>query len=733
MRPFYTNDDKTDTKKAGATPETDGQKDVKPTPNTNANGNMFNQQKMSGDTIPEPVRKPSILQTLQAFFGFGTRKKDNSRQNIGKRGNNREVYPAAQRTNPSEPIRNISSSFTPEVRRLWDSYVKETGDTSETMRKREERYKDMDYMVYNDTIISRAVELYADECAQIDDDYNLIGVESQNPKVAEDIKALFKRLGINQEYVREVAYNLVLYGDSFDIVDCSEGNGVTSVTPVDVTDITSRLEFKASEMKKQMAMQGGTSSWLIPRNGSIERYISDAMAHGNSAPSASFKSYLLGFVVAGSTYLYPWQVNHYRLMSRRSEFWPYGRPLFINLVGPYRQLKTSQNLMAIARAMKFPKGVFEVQTGEDMTTPEKWDAVNMAREEFANTGYLNKNKDGLSLGAEYWMPKELLTYEQYTNDISLEDIADVEYLRENLIIGTGIPKGYLLVGNSDSNWNGQSGASLVQQDKPFGRAVYRIQTAILEGLTNLVRTHFILTKQYEGEFTEFSLALNFPVVETSEDLMEIRSKSLDFATNVISTLKDTLGYIGEIPPEMVKKVFSKFSFLSTEMVDELVDDFMTAQRAENGSGEDVDLSNHEFHADDLSDFEPFSGGGESSSVPSVPEIGGGAPVEMEAPEEAPTETEEPWVRIGSVHHKFVPTVREQKVFKSFREKYNGRLTEDIYNKAIFMNYKKMGVSDIRVGRVHKYVNTGEVSVVDEDRYNFLRNTTSRRLDEEEED
>ena len=58
-------------------------------------------------------------------------------------------------------------------------------------------------------------------------------------------------------------------------------------------------------------------------------------------------------------YLPPWNVPHFRRFSTKSEFYPFGRPLFINCIAPFRQLQASKNLMALARAAKFPKEHFE--------------------------------------------------------------------------------------------------------------------------------------------------------------------------------------------------------------------------------------------------------------------------------------------------------------------------------------------------------------------------------------
>ena len=63
--------------------------------------------------------------------------------------------------------------------------------------------------------------------------------------------------------------------------------------------------------------------------------------------------------------------------------------------------------------------------------------------------------------------------------MSVDEIHDVELLRDDLIMGTGIPKGYLLP-DQGKLWgvSGQVFVATVQNH--LGRKVFTIQSAILE-------------------------------------------------------------------------------------------------------------------------------------------------------------------------------------------------------------------------------------------------------------
>ena len=514
-----------------------------------------------------------LVKRLQGFFGW--------RSNQSKNAFGVEVDPVNRSSSLDPELRkSFRRNFPPKIRELWDWYLNETADTSQTMSDRNNRYKDIDYMIYNDSIISMALNLYADEISQPDDNLEIIKVDAPDSKVAKEIRDLLNKWGVNQKYIREVSFNLCAYGDSFDIVNIDPKEGVISLTPVDVYDVTDRLEFKASEIKKKREY----SRWYsICRDETIMQYISKFQDDLGNDPSAAFESYLFGFIICEEYYLAPWQVLHYRLESRKSEFWPWGRPLFINLVGPWRQLKTSMNLLALARTMKFPKDVFGVETSDEMTSLEKWDAVNAAREQYSNIGRRNKAKEEFALADEVWIPKDLIDFQTHQTDISLDDVADVEMLRDNIMMGTAVPKGYLIT--DEGGW-GNSSQSLLQQSKPFGRAVYRIQSEELETLSYLIRLHFLITGQFDKEFTEFELSMNFPVVEEASDRLQLKSDTLDLATAIINNLKDAIGYTAEtVPIPLVKKIFSKYSFLTPEELDKYIAELEKEQKKADAEGE----------------------------------------------------------------------------------------------------------------------------------------------------
>ena len=512
-----------------------------------------------------------FIKRLQNLFNW---------QAVPNKNQNIDVEPMKIKKSGEKDTRFNKVNFPSEIQRYWNWYLNETADTINFRKNRFDRYKDLDYMVYNEPIMSMAVGLYADEVSQVDDQMQIIKANSKNPAVAKEINKLFTKLNITQAYIRETAWNLCLYGDSFDIISSNQTDGIFALTPIDVYDIKDRLEFKASEVEKRYKNINNFYDYF-DREFSVKQFIQNFMASDETDPSAAYIPYLFGFVLGDNNYLAPWQILHYRLNSNRSEFFPFGRPLFINLVGPFRQLRTAMNFMGLARPMSFPKSVFKVNASEEMTSSEKWEAVNEARQEYSNLGKNNKAKEQFALGEEVWLPQDLIEFDSLKTDINLDEIADIELLRDNLIMGTSIPKGYLIV--DQGGW-GTSNQSLLQQSKPFARACFRLQSEILDRLSFLVKLHFMMTKQFEGEYTEFELTMNFPVVEEASDRLNNKKDSLDFANDIINSLKDAIGYDqNEVPVKLVRQVFSKYSFLTSDEIDAYI---KMLQQAQSDAGMD---------------------------------------------------------------------------------------------------------------------------------------------------
>ena len=503
----------------------------------------------------DTIRKPNTSSKLLKFFNIGIRTKDSKTKPIPM---------IVKDTDAGEKL--IPVKMNSEIQQFYDWWIRETNDNKQSLSDRMDRYKDIDFMIKNDSVISMAADLYADETTQVDTQNQVITATSKNKKFEKWILQFLDDIGFTQHKIRQIAYSVNAFGDAFLINIIDPIKGITEVINLDVDNVEERLEFNAIEAKKSFFKQNKRYMTSVAKNNDRMTDLITKLKDSKTDLSSMFKHYLFGFVVAPDLILPPWNVSHFRL-SENSEFGKWGRSNFINCIAPFRQLKASKNLMAMARASKFPKERFEIDTDENMTEIEKWNAVNEARQEYQNLTALEAVKEEFAVGGQIWTPKGLLDYSLLENRMDLGDIADIELLRDDMIMATRVPKGYLIV---DRGAFGASGQSLLQQFKPFGRAVYQIQSAILQEVVQIIKIHLTITEEYDPN-EPFELAMNFPVIEEASDRLRMKNDTLRLANDVISNIQNALGTRDGLPPDVIKSVFSQLSFLDPEDVDMWID------------------------------------------------------------------------------------------------------------------------------------------------------------------
>jgi hypothetical protein len=518
------------------------------------------------------------------------------------------------RLEPNNPIFNKGihlgrhlPNFTP-LQQVWNFFLQECLDTSETLQNRKNRYQDLDFSLKNSPLIKAAVDLFADEATQCDIGGCPIRVKAKR-EVQTYIEGLLDQWGITQQQVRECIFEKVLFGDSFQINDIRPKEGIVQVTPVTVWDVADRLEFDPSKVMERVQYHNSISG--ASNKMKLDVLMSDLGIESES-PSSYFNKYLFGFELMGGRMVPPWGVTHYRAVSMLREFAPWGRSRFINILPMFRQLIAAEGLMQVARAAAFPRDVYSVGTESGATVTERWAALEEFQEQLDNAGMTQGSKELPSIGSRIIVPKELVDFQSFKSDIDVDAISDVEYLRDNLIMGLMIPKGYLIV--DDGAW-GNSGQSLLQQFKPFGRMVFSDQSDYLQGLSEKIKIHLALIEKFEGWDTPFELEMEFPVIEEANERLQHKAEELTLANNTLDTLKNILG-VDKVPPEIIKDAFGMLTSLPQDKIDKYVDELIKA----NPESEEEPMDGGGFGGSGESGEELGFGGGVKSNVDPVGDL-----------------------------------------------------------------------------------------------------------------
>lgn len=106
-----------------------------------------------------------------------------------------------------------------------------------------------------------------------------------------------------------------------------------------------------------------------------------------------------------------------------------------------------------------------------------------------------------------------LTSGIFTKNSNLDQISDIEYLRDNLFTGLGIPKPFLGFQQAAGD-----GKNLAQMDIRFSKKINRIQQAVIQELNKLALIHLYLLGFEREDLSNFSLALTNP--STQQELLK---------------------------------------------------------------------------------------------------------------------------------------------------------------------------------------------------------------------
>lgn len=96
----------------------------------------------------------------------------------------------------------------------------------------------------------------------------------------------------------------------------------------------------------------------------------------------------------------------------------------------------------------------------------------------------------------------------FVNNSNLNDIHDIEYLRDNLFIGLGIPKPFLSFQDAAG-----AGKNMAQYDIRFAKKVVRIQQAAIQELNKMAIIHLFLLGFSNEDLNDFELTLTNPSIQ----------------------------------------------------------------------------------------------------------------------------------------------------------------------------------------------------------------------------
>ena len=462
-----------------------------------------------------------------------------------------------------DQIPNIESgNLSKHLQGLLDSWLTDTTDTQQELTKRMELIKQIDYAVRTDPYIGQVVKLYADECTQCDLQNQVISIETPDPLMTRRMYELLSTWGITQNRCHSAIESLAEYGNAFWCNQVSS-RGVERIIPLKQHQIKERIEFNPVEVAEKRATKTGSFMNAVSKNYLLNKMVNGLEAGENYCDI--FDKKLFGFTMPGvdngqDIILPPWAVTHFRI-DGDGQFSPWGTSPLINTLAPFKQLISTIALQSLARVSSFPITLYNVKTSENTDEARQFSTVNKVRMAYDNIGVspMVGNSEVYSVNTKLWVPKGLLEVDVKKPEVDVKFTDDMEMYQDRVAVASGLPRAYF-----EKGWGeyGDSAKSLIEQYKPFGRRAYTIQSAFLDGISDLFRLHFAISGEYDYR-VPFTLSMKFPAEEKSKSKLDSQKASVEMANNVVNAVKSAIGAGDDeaLPAEVVRDIMSKYAFL----------------------------------------------------------------------------------------------------------------------------------------------------------------------------
>ncbi len=473
------------------------------------------------------------------------------------------------------------------ISQLFKYWMESCHDSLRSWQNRNDLYADIDTVYYNCSQISKAVEIVVDEIIQADSNNQVVFVEAES-KLKKKIEELLDLLNIH-ELIRPTIHDLVLYGNAFWVVNYGE-NGINSIKIVSPKHVKNRLEFTPVDLYTEMNKSNSVIASFVNSIDIIQKLVDSILNDKDISPY--FDEYLLGFEI--QDLIVPvWKCLHFRNYTNSDPFKPFGTPLYVHAIAPYRQYDAAMSLQMSARGVMFPKEVYKLNLPNITSPTEKMEQALMFMRELLNMGK-NNARDLPGLGDIIVTIEDLVSYEQFTSNIELGKIDDIELLKDDIYDATMLPR--KLIDPKDSSF-GETGIAFREQFKPFARLVYRFQSIFLQQLTEMIKLHLIYTGEFEYDDIKFTVSMPYPESQVNNDIISSQSSLLGLANDIISALEDKITGGEKLPIDVMKSIYHKFLPYDSELIDYWINETLKQQETE---------TNDESNEDEKMNFEAIN-------------------------------------------------------------------------------------------------------------------------------
>lgn len=383
-------------------------------------------------------------------------------------------------------------------------------------------------------IVSRALDTYADEALGISGMF-LPSVEFQiNDKVIEKkVREVIEYNGLlTDTKVRADVRDMCKYGDTAYVFNLMRTNMPNEDMPLyenNQDNLFENIPIKQNRIAKPFTSQEIIISEVSPLNYSLHGY--------------KGQLYQLTTDVNNKHTYKPWEFVMMSLEDKES--FPYGRSVIEQGRIPFETLQVAEQLLAMARNSKVSRWVIRIPDGQ--SAMDDFEIYSELRASFENMRWGSSGPTGAgsgtlgrasmtrpsdnSLNTVLFVPKSL-EFDELRVDIDVSDMEDIIYHRDNLIMGLGLAKGFLIADQSDN----VRGKALQEQDLVFQRKLPFVQRSYVNGVKKML----LLTAYYLGanlDTLRIDVKIKLPH-RLSAELLEQYKSAIEYVAEVKNLMLD---------------------------------------------------------------------------------------------------------------------------------------------------------------------------------------------------
>tara|TARA_R100000541_G_scaffold31774_1_gene40589 strand:- start:817 stop:2466 length:1650 start_codon:yes stop_codon:yes gene_type:complete len=362
-----------------------------------------------------------------------------------------------------------------------------------------------DYEIMDeDSIISAALDIYADESTLKNEMGDVLKINSDNEEIEKVLNNLFYDI-LNIEFnAWPWVRNMCKYGDFYLKLDITEKVGITNVTPMS---------------SYEMFREDGVD----PNNPELVQFIHDESMGGVGGTKAASE-------------LSNYEVAHFRLLNDMN-FLPYGKSMVEPARKTWKQLTLMEDAMMIHRIMRAPeKRIYKIDIGN--IPPNEVDAyMQRVMQSMKKTPYIDSKTGNYNLkfNMQNMMEDVYLPVRGGQSGTEIESLSgmdfggidDIEYLKNRMFAALKIPKAFM---GYEEDLNAKS--TLAAQDIRFARTIERIQRIFVSELTKIAMVHLYSQGFEDQDMLDFELELAPASTIAEQEKMELWSTKVDLASSM---------------------------------------------------------------------------------------------------------------------------------------------------------------------------------------------------------